>query len=132
MRSAPFFRNFSLLLLSLLTFGCTKTEVISNEQQALEILGKWHLVFSSGGKVEPVDYQRGEKTWTFDGQLVQIFDQASNTIESAPYRIVDTINETHLNLSNYYIGNIERMTKDSLFIDANKYLGCGGVKIFVR
>lgn len=136
------FRNTAFLLLTfLLILSCSKPEEISSindseevndNNYAAEINGEWNLVFSSEGRVIPKSYSIGDIKWTFDDESVTINDHISNYNDQPSYTIIDTLGETHLRLNGYYYGNIESISEDSLVIDSNKYIGCGGVKVFVR
>ncbi len=126
------FLRISILLAVFVFFSCSKAENADANQYGKEIFGKWNLVFSSGGRVLPIEYLKGERVWIFDDTQVQKLNEQTNDIELVPYTIKDTIGESQLILNGHYFGNITLISEDSLVINSEIHIGCGGGKVFIR
>jgi hypothetical protein len=129
------FLSISLIFLCLIS--CTKTENYNvNSNLGNDIMGEWNLVFSSSGRVLPFTYNKGEVVWTFEDTTIKKNNNIDNSFEEKPYFVLDTvinsITETQLKIDGHYVGNVISIDNDSMVINAEKHIGCGGSMLFVR
>lgn len=97
-----------------------------------DILGDWNLLYSTGGRALPHSYNKGEIVWSFDKANIKIVNLIDGYNYEKTYTILDTLGETHLLIGGHYAGNIMSIKNDSLILNAEKYVGCGGGSVLVR
>jgi len=126
--------HFLVLTLVVTLFSCSKqetTEVVLNNFNG-EITGKWNLVFSSGGRTLPKNYDIGDEIWSFENKKLTQSNFVHNDVFVYDYSIVDTLDGSQLKLDNFFFANIQLLTNDSLILYAEKFIGCGGSFTLVR
>ena len=136
-KKMAYLNQFILSTILLLTVvSCSKTE--SNIEANSTITDKWNLVLVTGHRASSVEYEIGDLSWTFNGDELTIVNNKLNFKTVNKYVILDTLGGQFLKVAGELgsienqLGSIEKLTIDSLIIDYNRFVGCGGNYTFTR